>query len=94
MSDTTPQTIGFEDSLKELEQIVRCLEDGDTGLEEALGHYEKGVGLLKHCYGQLRQAEQRIQLLTGETPDGQPVTESFEPAATLELQRIVPGKRK
>jgi exodeoxyribonuclease VII small subunit len=93
MSDTAPQTLGFEDALRELEQVVRCLEDGDTGLEEALGQYEKGVGLLKQCYGQLRQAEQRIQLLTGETADGQPVTEGFDHAATLELQRAEPGKR-
>jgi exodeoxyribonuclease VII small subunit len=93
MSDTAPQTFGFEEAVKNLEQIVRCLEDGDTGLEEALGQYEKGVGLLKQCYGQLRQAEQRIQLLTGETAEGQPVTERFEHAATLELQRGEPGKR-
>jgi exodeoxyribonuclease VII small subunit len=93
MNDTVPQTLGFEDALKELEKIVRCLEDGDTALEEALGQYEKGVGLLKQCYGQLRQAEQRIQLLTGETADGQPLTERFDHAATLELQRGEPGKR-
>jgi exodeoxyribonuclease VII small subunit len=93
MSDTTPQPLAFEDALKELEQVVRCLEDGNTGLEEALGHYEKGVGLLTQCYGQLRQAEQRIQLLTGETADGQPVTALFEHAATLELQPAGAARR-
>jgi exodeoxyribonuclease VII small subunit len=93
MSETASQVLGFEEALKELEQVVRCLEDGDTNLEEALGQYEKGVGLLKQCYGQLRQAEQRIQLLTGESADGQAVTERFDHAATLELQRHEPGKR-
>jgi exodeoxyribonuclease VII small subunit len=93
MSETASPTLGFEDALKELEQIVRCLEDGNTALEETLGQYEKGVGLLKQCYAQLRQAEQRIQLLTGETTNGQPVTELFEHAATLEVQRPEPARR-
>ncbi len=76
-SDLIQQPVSFEQSLKELEQIVRALEDGDVSLEESLAKYEKGVGLLKQCYGQLRQAEQRIQTLTGETADGQAVTQRF-----------------
>jgi exodeoxyribonuclease VII small subunit len=87
MTDAAQPALNFEQSLKDLEQILRHLEDGETGLEEALAHYEKGVGLLKQCYGQLRQAELRIQKLTGETPDGQPLTVPFEHAATLELRR-------
>jgi exodeoxyribonuclease VII small subunit len=85
MSETTPAS--FETAFKELEQVVRLLEDGDTGLEQALAHYEKGVGLLKHCYGQLRAAELRIQKLVGQEENGQPVTDLFEHAATLELKR-------
>ena len=53
-----------------------------TDLEEALSQYEKGVGLLKLCVSQLRLAEQRIQTLTGETPEGQAVTTRFDHAAT------------
>jgi exodeoxyribonuclease VII small subunit len=83
MNDAVAETISFEQALRELEQIVRTLEDGDTDLEAALAQYEKGVGLLKHCYSQLRQAEQRILALTGETPDGKPVTELFEHTAAL-----------
>ena len=87
MSEPAPVPASFEQAFKELEQVVRLLEDGDTGLEQALAHYEKGVNLLKHCYAQLREAELRIQKLTGESEDGQPVTELFEHAATLELKR-------
>jgi exodeoxyribonuclease VII small subunit len=87
MSETAPKPANFEQAFKELEQVVRLLEDGDTGLEQALAHYEKGISLLKHCYGQLREAEMRIQKLTGESDDGQPVTELFEHVATLELKR-------
>jgi exodeoxyribonuclease VII small subunit len=86
MSDTAEQPTSFEQAVKELEQIIRSLEDGDTTLEESLAQYEKGVALLKQCYGQLRLAEQRIQALIGETPDGQPVTQRFDHAATLRQQ--------
>src|SRR4051812_44510640 len=77
----------FEHSLAEIERIVRVLEDGQTGLEDSLANYEQGVGLLKHCYALLRQAEQRILLLTGEDADGKPLTRPFEHAATLELAK-------
>jgi exodeoxyribonuclease VII small subunit len=76
------EPIVFEQAMKDLEQIVRILEDGETGLEESLAQYEKGVGLLKHCYGQLRRAELRIQQLTGETATGQAITADFNHAAT------------
>jgi len=74
----------FEQSLAELERIVRELEDGQLGLEEALARYEAGVGLLKRCYTRLQQAEQRILLLTGIDAEGRPVTQAFEHSATTE----------
>jgi exodeoxyribonuclease VII small subunit len=83
MSDETSNPLSFEQALKELELIVRTLEDGETSLEESLAHYEKGVVLLKMCHCQLQVAEQRIQALMGETPDGQPVTQLFQHAATV-----------
>ena len=83
----------FEAALAELEAIVRALEDGETGLEQSLAQYERGVGLLKLCYGQLRQAEQRILLLTGEDGDGQPLTRPFEHTASLEIAPAGDGRR-
>ena len=82
MNESTSDNLTFEESLAELEKIVRELEDGQTGLEESLARYEKGVGLLKKCYTQLRQAEQRILLLTGTDAEGQPVLEPFEHKAS------------
>jgi exodeoxyribonuclease VII small subunit len=87
MNESPTEHLTFEQALAELEGIVRALEDGQTGLEESLARYERGVGLLKRCYGQLRQAEQRILLLTGEDGEGQPLTRPFEHAATLEAAR-------
>ncbi len=78
------QPLSFEQSLVELEKIVRDLEDGQTGLEDALRRYEQGVGLLKHCYGKLRCAEQRIIELTGRDEAGNAVTRPFEHTASID----------
>jgi len=83
MSEPTSDNLTFEQALGELEKIVRELEDGKTGLEESLARYEKGVGLLRRCYGQLRQVEQRIVELMGQDADGQPLTRPFAHAATV-----------
>lgn len=78
-----PETVTtFEQALADLERIVRELEDGKTTLEESLARYEQGVGLLKHCYGQLRHAELRILELTGQDDAGNPITKPFSHSAT------------
>jgi exodeoxyribonuclease VII small subunit len=82
MSEPTPDDIRFEDALAELEQVVRDLEDGQVGLEESLARYERGVGLIKGCYAQLRDAEQRILLVTGTDDEGKPILQPFQHAAT------------
>ena len=74
----------FEQALADLERIVRELEDGKIGLEESLARYEQGIALLKRCYGQLRQVEQKILELTGMDGDGQPLTKPFEHSASVE----------
>jgi len=94
MSDSLPENLTFEQALAELERIVRELEDGQTGLEESLARYETGVGLLKRCYSQLRQAEQRIQLLTGVDDEGRPITQPFEHAAAVEADKPESKRRR
>ncbi len=76
----------FEQALAELDRIVHDLEDGQIGLEESLSRYEQGVGLLKRCYTHLRDAEQRILVLTGVDEEGQPVVQPFQHAATAETR--------
>lgn len=68
----------FERSLAELESVVQDLEEGQLGLSEALARYEQGVNHLKHCYQLLEQAERKIELLTGISDDGAPVSEPFD----------------
>jgi exodeoxyribonuclease VII small subunit len=94
MADPSPDPLTFEQALAELESVVRALEDGDTGLEESLARYERGVSLLKQCYAKLRDAEQRILVLTGEGEDGEPQTRPFEHAATLDGAQPEPRRRR
>lgn len=56
----------FESSLKELETIVKQLEDGDMALEESLKLFEKGVSLSRECRERLNNAERRIEVLMKE----------------------------
>jgi exodeoxyribonuclease VII small subunit len=72
----------FEQALAELEQIVCDLEESGISLEESLARYERGVGLLKHCYARLRQAEQRILLVTGTDEEGKALLQPFQHAST------------
>jgi exodeoxyribonuclease VII small subunit len=83
MTDPT-RPFTFEKDLAELDQILRDLEDGTTTLEDALVRYEKGVGLLRQCYAQLRDAEQRINQLAGVGPDGSPELKPFAHVAAVE----------
>jgi exodeoxyribonuclease VII small subunit len=59
-----------------------------------LTRYEAGVGLLKRCYAQLRQAEQRILLLTGTDAEGQAITQPFEHSATVDTAKVDSKRRR
>lgn len=85
--------IPFEQALMEIERILRELEDGTTTLEDALARYERGVGLIRHCYSQLQNAEQRIQQLTGLSAEGKADLQPFEHTAALEKSNS-PIRRK
>jgi exodeoxyribonuclease VII small subunit len=89
MSETSAPLQTFEQSLTELERVVQSLEDGGIGLEESLDLYEKGVGLLKLCYTQLRKAEQRIAVLVSVDESNQPQIEPFEHQASAPEKRPV-----
>lgn len=78
----TTEDLSFESALERLEVIVRRLEEGGLPLEESLKQYETGVTLLRRCYGQLRDAEQKVFALAGEDADGRPIIEPFERASS------------
>ena len=61
---------GFEESIKELTQIVSRIEQGEIALESSLEQYERGMALIKHCKGILEKAEKRIEKISeGESRD-------------------------
>ncbi len=68
--------LSFEQAYEQLEAIVRQLEEGGQGLEEALALYERGMALAALCSQRLDQAELRVrQLLT--TAGGEVAAEPF-----------------
>jgi len=56
--------VGFDAQLKELEQLVSRMEQGDLDLDEALRQFEHGVALVRQCEQQLQAAEQKVQILS------------------------------
>ena len=56
----------FEQSLKQLEQIVHDLEEGDLPLEKAIKKFEDGIKLSKYCSDKLDETEKKITLLLKE----------------------------
>lgn len=57
----TPKS--FESALNELEGIVEQLEGNTVSLEQALEHYQRGVGLMKFCQETLDKAEEKVRVL-------------------------------
>lgn len=67
----TPQNqaapANFEAAMAELDALVERMESGELPLEESLKAYQRGADLLKFCESLLKDAEQRIQVLDGDT---------------------------
>ena len=92
---SAPQS--FEGSLTQLQKIVQDLEEGQLGLEASLSRFEEGIGILRSCFRILEQAEQRIEILTGQDAAGNPVTAPFDATATFEggeKPAKKPGRRR
>jgi exodeoxyribonuclease VII small subunit len=53
--------MSFEAALKELEQIVSRLEQGEVDLEDSIAWYERGQALKAHCEKKLKAAESRLE---------------------------------
>lgn len=54
----------FEEALARLEAIVADLETGNADLDQALQLFEEGIGLVRACDEQLKQAEQKLEQLS------------------------------
>lgn len=66
----------FEENLRELEESVKSIEDGELPLKETLEKFENGLKLSKSCSDELEMAKQKIEKLTQK--EGKVVSEPFE----------------
>ncbi len=78
MPKASSKTPSFEKALAELESLVETMEQGELSLEESLQSFERGILLTRTCQQALKEAEQKIQILTENNPDAEP--EPFENA--------------
>ena len=69
----------FEEALRQLEEIVGKLENGELSLEESMTAFEQGIRLCQLCNAKLTEAERKIEQLT-KTADGQPVWQELPSA--------------
>lgn len=53
----------FEKAMKQLDQIVQDLEEGDIPLEKAFNKFEEGMALSKFCADRLDETEKKVSLL-------------------------------
>lgn len=70
-SSQAPESLSFEDALRELETIVQRLERGDVPLDDSIALYARGEQLRAQCQKRLADAEARIEKLTVD-PAGNP----------------------
>jgi len=69
MTKKDKQDFNFESALKNLEQLVSSMENGELSLEDSLKAFEKGIKLTRECQTALKEAEQKIQILINEEGD-------------------------
>ena len=72
------ESLSFEESLGQLEEIVSKLEGGKLPLGDALAAYETGVQRLNNCYQILKHAERRIELVQSMDGSGRAKTVPLE----------------
>ena len=72
------ESLGFDQVLQRLRQVIGQLETGNLSLEESLRAYEEGVGLARRGHTQLDSAEKRVELLVRDRRDGSLVEVPFD----------------
>ncbi|GAC1308237.1 MAG: exodeoxyribonuclease VII small subunit [Steroidobacteraceae bacterium] len=71
-----PPRLDFENAMRDLEDLVERLEQGDLPLEESLAAFERGVMLTRSCQTALKEAEQKVEILLKKA--GEPAVETFQ----------------
>lgn len=58
--------LSFEETLANLEEIVKKLETGEVPLDDAISEFNKAMKLAKTCDDKLKNAEDAITKLVGD----------------------------
>jgi len=58
------EKIDFESAMQHLEELVTKIEAGNLSLEDSLQEFEKGIKLSRSCQAALKDAEQRVKILS------------------------------
>ena len=53
----------IEETLKDLEELIKKLESGESSLEESFEYYETGMKLVKSCNDKIVKVEKKIIVL-------------------------------
>lgn len=56
----------YEPSIARLEEIVKQLEAGELSLSESMELFEQGMKASKDCYEILKNAEQKLKIISEE----------------------------
>ena len=70
------EELNFEETMKELEQVVQKLENGELNLDDSIKEFEKGMELSKSASKYLEDAEKKITILVKDK-DGELTEEEF-----------------
>ncbi|WP_181350058.1 exodeoxyribonuclease VII small subunit [Thalassobacillus sp. CUG 92003] len=72
MSEEQNQELSFEQAMKQLEELVEKLEEGDVPLEQAIQYYQEGMKLSKLCSDKLGRVEEQMQQIVNEHGEYEP----------------------
>lgn len=79
MTDKAVEDMSFEEAMTAFEGIVQQLDSGEVPLEDSIALYERGAALRARCEAKLKEAEEKVALITRDasgTPTG---TEPLDP---------------
>lgn len=62
--------VSFEEAFRELEQVVKALEEGDLPLSQTIELFERGTKLAALCDRQLSDAELRVREIVSDGAEG------------------------
>ncbi|MCG2783509.1 MAG: exodeoxyribonuclease VII small subunit [Anaerolineae bacterium] len=66
VSSKNVKELSFETAFAELNSLVTALEEEGRPLDDAIGLYERGQALARHCAAMLEKAELKVRQLNGE----------------------------